>query len=83
MAVSIRETKYKMNSWDFRASASYNDVYNDDHIVNLFAGMEINAFDRERSYFNGVGMQYDMGFFLLTTIVFQTSSVSKTLLIIL
>jgi hypothetical protein len=56
-----RETKYAMSSWDFRASASYNDVYNDDHIVNLFAGMEINALDRERSYFNGVGMQYDMG----------------------
>ncbi|MCI6618682.1 MAG: SusC/RagA family TonB-linked outer membrane protein [Prevotella sp.] len=57
-----RETKYKMNSWDFRATASYNDVYNDDHIVNLFGGMEVNSTDRRRSYFNGVGMQYEMGY---------------------
>ena len=57
-----RETKYKMNSWDFRATASYNDVYNKDHIVNLFGGLEINSLDRSRSYFNGVGMQYDMGY---------------------
>ena len=56
-----RETKYKMNSWDFRATASYNDVYNEDHIVNLYGGMEVNNAERNRSYFNGVGMQYDMG----------------------
>ncbi len=57
-----RETKYKMNSWDFRATASYNDVYANDHIVNVFGGMEVNNTDRSKSYFNGVGMQYDMGF---------------------
>ena len=57
-----RETKYKMNSYDFRATANYNDVYNDDHIVNVYGGMEINNTDRNRSYFNGVGMQYEMGY---------------------
>ena len=57
-----RETKYKMNSWELRATASYNDVYANDHIVNVFGGMEVNNTDRSRSYFNGVGMQYDMGF---------------------
>ena len=57
-----RETKYKMSSYDFRATASYNDVYNEDHIVNFYGGMEINNTDRNRSYFNGVGMQYDMGY---------------------
>ena len=57
-----RETKYKMNSWDFRASASYNDVYNEDHIVNFFGGLEVNSTDRSRSYFNGVGMLFDMGY---------------------
>ncbi len=56
-----RETKYKMNSWDFRATAAYNDVYNDIHILNLYGGMEVNTVDRNRSYFNGVGMQYEMG----------------------
>ena len=56
-----RETKYSMNSYDFRSTISYNDVYNDDHIVNFFGGMEINSVDRKRTWFNGVGMQYDMG----------------------
>ncbi len=57
-----RETKYKMNSWDFRATAAYNDTFAEDHILNLFGGMELNNTERNRSYFNGVGMQYDMGF---------------------
>ena len=56
-----RETKYKMNSWDFRATASYNDVYNDQHILNLYGGMEINNTDRNQTFFNGVGMQYGNG----------------------
>jgi TonB-linked SusC/RagA family outer membrane protein len=56
-----RETKYGMASWDFRATASYNDVYNEDHIFNLFAGMEANSTDRVKTWFNGVGMQYEMG----------------------
>ncbi len=56
-----RETKFGMNSYDFRATASYNDVYNDDHIFNLFVGTEINAVNRKRTWFNGVGMQYEMG----------------------
>ncbi len=57
-----RETKYKMNSWDFRATASYNDVYNKDHIVNLFGGIEVFKTNRNRTWFDGVGMQYDMGY---------------------
>jgi len=57
-----RKTSYKMNSWDFRATASYNDVYNEDHIVNLFGGMEVSNTQRSRDFFNGVGMQYDMGY---------------------
>lgn len=56
-----KETKYSMNSWDFRATASYNDVFNEDHIFNFFGGMEANAVDRTESWFNGAGMQYDMG----------------------
>ena len=56
-----RETKYSMNSWDFRATASYNDVYNEQHIVNFFGGMEVNALNRSQTWFNGVGMQYGMG----------------------
>ena len=56
-----RETKYKMNSWDFRATASYNDVFNDIHILNLYGGMEINNIDRNSSSFDGIGMNYTNG----------------------
>ena len=35
-----RETKYGMSSYDFRATMTYNDVYKDDHILNVFGGME-------------------------------------------
>lgn len=57
----FRETKYNMNSYDFRATLSYNDVYNDIHIFNYFGGMELNATDRSQTWFNGAGLQYDMG----------------------
>ena len=56
-----RKTSYAMNSYDLRATAAFNDVYSDVHIVNVFAGAEANALDRRREWFNGVGMQYDMG----------------------
>lgn len=56
-----RETKYAMNSWDFRGTVSYNDVFNEDHIFNFFGGMEANSLERSRSWFEGVGMQYEMG----------------------
>lgn len=55
------ENKNSMNSWTVRATASYNDVYKDDHIVNFYGGMEINDVERQASSFNGVGMQFDMG----------------------
>ena len=56
-----RETLYKMNSWDFRATFSYNDVYADKHIVNAYGGMEINSIDRSSSSNTKVGVLYDMG----------------------
>ncbi|MCQ2214381.1 MAG: SusC/RagA family TonB-linked outer membrane protein [Bacteroidales bacterium] len=56
-----KETKYTMNSWDVRATVTYNDSFNDMHIVNFFGGMELNAADRKKTWFNGVGMQYEMG----------------------
>ena len=56
-----KETKYAMNSYDFRGTINYNDVYNEDHIVNFFGGTEVNSVDRKNSRFDGVGMQYEMG----------------------
>lgn len=55
------KTDYRMFSYDFRASASWNKVFNDDHIINLYAGMEANAQDRSNNSFQGWGMQYDNG----------------------
>ena len=57
----FRETKYSMESYDMRASFSYNNVFKDKHIVNYYGGMELNAVDREKTWFNGVGMQYGYG----------------------
>ena len=42
----INKTTNKMSAWDFRATAAYNDVYANDHIVNLYGGLEVNSIDR-------------------------------------
>ena len=54
-------TDRDMFGWDFRATASYNDVFNEKHILNLYGGMETNSVDRHSTWFRGWGMQYDMG----------------------
>ena len=55
------KTTHRMNAWDFRATAAYNDVYADDHIVNLYGGMEVNSINRTVDWFRGWGMQYSLG----------------------
>ena len=54
-------TDFKMLSYDFRATASYNKEFNNAHIMNLFGGMELNQVEREQTWFRGWGMQYSMG----------------------
>lgn len=54
-------TDRNMFKWDMRASISYNDVFNDDHIVNFYGGMETNSVDRHSTWFRGWGLQYSMG----------------------
>lgn len=54
-------TDNRLFGWDFRATAAYNDVYNDDHIVNFYGGVETNSYDRHKTWFRGWGMQYEMG----------------------
>ncbi len=56
-----KRNDYSAFSRDFRASISYNDVFNDKHIVNAFGVVEINALDRHSTAFQGWGMQYEMG----------------------
>lgn len=52
---------FRMLSYDFRGTLSYNTVFNNDHIMNLFGGMEVNSVDRHSTWFRGWGMQYSMG----------------------
>lgn len=47
--------------WDTRLSAAYNDVFNDTHIVNLYAGVESNSVDRKATFDREWGMMYDAG----------------------
>ena len=54
-------TDRDMFKWDMRAAAKYNDVFAENHIVNLYAGMETNSVDRHSTWFRGWGMQYSMG----------------------
>ncbi|MDY5859085.1 MAG: SusC/RagA family TonB-linked outer membrane protein [Porphyromonas sp.] len=52
---------YRMNSYDFRASATYTTEIADKHIINAYAGIEFNAQNRMQNGFDGWGMQYDRG----------------------
>lgn len=46
---------------DFRGTVSWNHLFAEKHITNLFAGMEVNDLQRSNSSFQGWGMQYSMG----------------------
>ena len=52
---------FRMLSYDFRGTLSYNTVFNEDHIMNLFGGMEVNSVERHNTWFRGWGLQYSMG----------------------
>ena len=57
----FERTDNRMFGWDTRLSVSYNDVFNDTHIVNFYGGLETNSIDRHSTWFRGWGMQYSMG----------------------
>lgn len=52
---------FRMLGYDFRGTVSYNNVFNEKHIVNLFGGTESNYIDRQRKWVRGWGLQYAMG----------------------
>lgn len=54
-------TDRSMNSYDFRGTFSYNNIWKNEHIFNFYSGMEINSIDREATWFRGWGMQYSLG----------------------
>ena len=51
-------TQYHMTSWDFRATAAYNKVWNETHIMNLFGGLESTSTNRDNSWERVWGRQY-------------------------
>jgi len=53
--------QYKMSQFDLRLSATYNTSIKDTHILNFFAGMELNTTDRNSIAFEGWGFCYDDG----------------------
>lgn len=59
----FRKRKYKMNSWNIRATVNYNDVYgsNQAHILNLFGGMEASDVTRFSSRDDNVGVLFSQG----------------------
>lgn len=56
-----RKTDFKMNGYNARFTANFNQTFKEDHITNLFAGMEIDNVVRNSSFLNGWGMQYSQG----------------------
>ena len=56
-------TEYTLTSMDLRATVAYNADLGKtgDHILNLFAGSELNSTDRQAIWFRGWGYQYNNG----------------------
>ena len=52
---------YRMLGIDFRGTLSWNHMFKEKHMTNLFAGLEVNNLERSQNYFQGWGMQYTMG----------------------
>ncbi|MBR1564962.1 MAG: SusC/RagA family TonB-linked outer membrane protein [Paludibacteraceae bacterium] len=53
--------QYKMSQFDLRLSGTYNTAIKEKHILNFFAGMELNSTNRNTIGFNGYGFCYDDG----------------------
>lgn len=54
-------TDNKMLGYDFRADLSWNQVFNDTHIVNFYGGMLLQSTERQKNWHRGWGRQYSMG----------------------
>ena len=57
----MRRTDNRMFGYDFRASAAYNDVFSDAHIVNAYAGMEVNYVNRHQTMNQDWGLLFGDG----------------------
>lgn len=52
---------YSVSQYDLRATAQYNKTFSNTHIMNVFAGIEVNSTDRNKTNFQGWGFCYDNG----------------------
>ena len=57
----LERSDNRMFGYDFRGSAAYNDVFNDTHIVNAYAGMELNYVNRHATWNRDWGLLFDDG----------------------
>ncbi len=57
----LERTDNNMFGYDFRGSAAYNDVFNDTHIVNAYAGMEVNYVNRHMTWNRDWGLLFEDG----------------------
>ena len=57
----LERTDNSMFGYDFRASAAYNDVFHDTHIVNAYGGMEVNYVNRHMHWDRDWGLLFDDG----------------------
>ncbi|MCQ2340028.1 MAG: SusC/RagA family TonB-linked outer membrane protein [Paludibacteraceae bacterium] len=56
-------TEYSLLSYDFRGTITYNGAFgaNEDHILSIFTGIELNSTDRQSTWNRGWGYQYENG----------------------
>ena len=57
----LERTDNNMFGYDFRGAASYNDVFNDMHILNTYGGMELNYVNRHATWNRDWGVLFDDG----------------------
>lgn len=57
----LKKNSYSALSADFRATATYNGIFKENHILNAFAALEINSLDRKSNSYQGWGLQYEAG----------------------
>ncbi len=52
---------YTVSQYDFRGTANFNKVWNNTHIFNMLAGLEVSSTDRKQISWEGWGFVYDNG----------------------
>ena len=75
-----QRTDNRMVDYDFRFTAQYNKTFKRVHIVNLFGGLETTGINRNRTWFNGWGMQYSQGEIPFYTYMFFKKSTEENTL---